>query len=141
MCKTIAQARRRSRGKGIRLTVKGIPMSTAWQDLKDHFRKVAVPSFADVKLDRGEATGVIEFPNIDDAREAVRRLDDSEFRGRGEESVRILVEMEESQKGGRDDRDRNGRDFDRDDDRGRDDYKRDDFPHDDARDRSRSRER
>ena len=116
-------------------------MSTSWQDLKDHFRKVAVPSFVDVKLDRGEATGVIEFPNIDDAREAVRRLDDSEFRGRGEESVRILVEMEESQKGGRDDRDRNGRDFDRDDDRGRDDYKRDDFPHDDARDRSRSRER
>ena len=102
-------------------------MSTSRQDLKDHFRKVAVPSFVDVKLDRGEATGVVEFPNIDDAREAVRRLDDSEFRGRGEESVRILVEMEESQKGGRDDRDRNGRDFDRDDDRGRD--------------RSRSRER
>ena len=121
--------------------------------MKDYFRKVAPPSFVDVIRDRGEASAIVEFAELEDAKEAVQKLDDTEFRGRGDESAMIRVEMDgggsRDMDDGRkpmDDRDRNGhgddrgRDFDRDrDDDKRDDFRRDD--RDDFRDRDRSRER
>ena len=122
--------------------MRNLPPGTSWQDLKDYFRKVAPPSFVDIHRDRGEATGVVEFMDLEDAKEACRKLDDTEFRGRGDESAYIRVEMDEDRKRDMDDRkdDRNGGDRDR-SPRDRDDDKREEFRRDDRDDRERDRSR
>ena len=38
------------------------------------------PSYTNVVRDRGGAMGIVEFDNVEDLEEAIRRLDDTEFR-------------------------------------------------------------
>ncbi|KFM23328.1 Pre-mRNA-splicing factor SF2 [Auxenochlorella protothecoides] len=75
-----AQDAFRPRSTGFRVTVRGLPMSASWQDLKDHFRKVCTPSYTNVIRERGEAVGVVEFDNEEDMDRAIRKLDDTEFK-------------------------------------------------------------
>ena len=56
-----------------------LPRGTSWQDLKDHFRKAGDVVFTDV--DKNEGTGVVEFNNKEDMEAAVRKMDDTEFKG------------------------------------------------------------
>lgn len=64
----------RPRQTGFRVTVKGLPMSASWQDLKDHFRRVVTPSYTNVIRERGQAIGVVEFETEDDMERAIRHV-------------------------------------------------------------------
>ena len=57
--------------------LQGLPSSGSWQDLKDHMREAGDVCYADVF---GNGKGVVEFLHRDDARYAVRCLDDTKFR-------------------------------------------------------------
>eukprot|EP00887_Chlorella_sp_A99_P005941 scaffold29.g5941.t1 len=70
----------RPRGTGFRVTVKGLPLSASWQDLKDFFRQVITPSYTNVFRDHDGVIGIVEFENSDDMDRAIRKLDDTEFR-------------------------------------------------------------
>jgi len=86
---------RRGRGPppgatGLRITVRGIPDGTSWQDLKDHFRKIAPPLYADVKRSRDGPLGIVEFETPGDMDRAIREMDGSHFHGRfGEATIRV----------------------------------------------------
>jgi arginine/serine-rich splicing factor 1/9 len=75
---------------GFRICVRGVPDGTSWQDLKDHFRKIAPPLYADVKRSRNGPLGVVEFETGSDMDRAIREMDGSHFRGRfGEGTIRV----------------------------------------------------
>jgi RNA recognition motif-containing protein len=75
---------------GLRITVRGIPDGTSWQDLKDHFRKIAPPLYADVKRSKNGPFGVVEFETPEDMDRAIREMDGSHFRGRfGESTIHV----------------------------------------------------
>lgn len=66
-----------------------LPKSASWQDVKDFMRKAGDVIYADV--DRN-GNGVCEFSNEDDMRNAVRKLDDTEFVNRYDSSyVRVSL--------------------------------------------------
>lgn len=82
----------RGRG-GFRVLFDGLPPRTSWQDLKDHLRPLGPVAYTDVREEQGRATGVAEFDNPGDAREAVRALDGTTFRGRyGSSQIRAWEE-------------------------------------------------
>ena len=57
--------------------ISGLPPSGSWQDLKDHMREAGDVSFTDVYAN---GSGVVEFQRKDDARYAIRYLDDTKFK-------------------------------------------------------------
>ncbi|KAJ4847460.1 Serine/arginine-rich splicing factor sr34a [Turnera subulata] len=63
-----------------RVIVQGLPPSASWQDLKDHMRKAGDVCFAEVFRDGDGATGIVDYTNHEDMRNAIRQLDDTEFR-------------------------------------------------------------
>ncbi|CAE7320710.1 SR34A, partial [Symbiodinium microadriaticum] len=73
--------RDRGRGGGRRsewqVLVSRLPRSCSWQDLKDFMRKAGDVIYADV--DRN-GDGVVEYSNESDMENAVRKLDDTEFK-------------------------------------------------------------
>ncbi len=133
-----------------RIRVANLPPGTSWQDLKDFVRVAGEPGYATV-IDEGSrgSFGIVEFVRDDDARYAVRKLDNTEMANRrGDRSV-VRIDPEtgfgpsssSSSSGGR----RNGgggggRNYDRGDDRRERDREpnRDRDSHKEAR-RSRSR--
>lgn len=60
-----------------RVIISGLPASGSWQDLKDHMRVAGNVCYADVFKD---GTGVVEFIRYEDAKYAVKHLDDTKFR-------------------------------------------------------------
>ena len=97
------------------MIVSGLPKSCSWQDLKDFMRKAGDVVYTDANGETGE--GVVEFSNREDMEEAVRKLDDTEFKNRYDTTfIRIKV------RGGGADRDREEDREEREDggDRGRD---------------------
>lgn len=60
-----------------RVIITGLPPTGSWQDLKDHMRVAGNVCYADVFKD---GTGVVEFIRYDDAKYAVKNLDDTKFR-------------------------------------------------------------
>lgn len=60
-----------------RVIISGLPSSGSWQDLKDHMRVAGNVCYADVFKD---GTGVVEFIRYEDAKYAVKHLDDTKFR-------------------------------------------------------------
>lgn len=65
---------------GFRLFVKGLPRSASWQDLKDFVRRVCKPLYTEVFKDaRDNLWGVVEFDSKEDMKNAIRKLDDTEF--------------------------------------------------------------
>ena len=82
-----------ARGRGFRVLFDGLPPRTSWQDLKDHLRPLGPVAYTDVREEQGRVTGVAEFDNPGDAREAVRALDGTTFQGRfGSSQIRVWEE-------------------------------------------------
>ena len=59
------------------VTVTGLPRTCSWQDLKDFMRKAGDVIYTDVDRD---GTGIVEFSCREDMENAVRKLDDTEFK-------------------------------------------------------------
>nr|XP_031860751.1 uncharacterized protein CI109_003795 [Kwoniella shandongensis]KAA5527823.1 hypothetical protein CI109_003795 [Kwoniella shandongensis] len=134
------------RSRGVRISVIGIPSATSWQDLKD-FGRIGGNNITYADVDRNNPNnGIIEYPTLDDAEEAVKRLEGVDING-----VPVTLEINPS---GGDDRPREferrpreyddrrppPRDFD--DRRAPRDYERRDYGRDDrygGRDRSPAR--
>ncbi|CAD5218212.1 unnamed protein product [Bursaphelenchus okinawaensis] len=76
------------RRRGHRIYVSGLPPTGSWQDLKDHMRSVGEIVCADVNRD---GTGIIEFARYDDAKYAVKKMDDSKFTSHEGETSYIRV--------------------------------------------------
>ncbi|XP_020538353.1 serine/arginine-rich-splicing factor SR34 isoform X2 [Jatropha curcas] len=94
------------RGRGVsrrseyRVLVTGLPSSASWQDLKvdrtafpsftienwpsllilDHMRQAGDVCFSQVFRDGGGTTGIVDYTNYEDMKQAIKKLDDSEFR-------------------------------------------------------------
>ncbi|KAL4096294.1 hypothetical protein PRIC1_009655 [Phytophthora ramorum] len=76
---------RNIRGPGdFTVEVSNLPPRVSWQDLKDFMRKAGDVVFTEVDNHGG---GVVEYSNKRDMKYAVEKLDDSEFRGRSENSI------------------------------------------------------
>ena len=54
--------------------------SRALQDLKDHMREAGDVGFSDIKRERGEAVGYVEYSNREDMDRALTKLDRSAFK-------------------------------------------------------------
>uniref|UniRef100_A0A0E0DQJ5 RRM domain-containing protein n=1 Tax=Oryza meridionalis TaxID=40149 RepID=A0A0E0DQJ5_9ORYZ len=63
-----------------RVMVTGLPSSASWQDLKDHMRRAGDVCFSDVYREGGATIGIVDYTNYEDMKQAIRKLDDSEFR-------------------------------------------------------------
>ncbi|CAI5738443.1 unnamed protein product [Peronospora farinosa] len=81
---------RNIRGTGdFTVHVSNLPPRVSWQDLKDFMRKAGDVVFTEVD---GRGGGVVEYGNKRDMKYAVEKLDDSEYRGRSENSyVRVRI--------------------------------------------------
>lgn len=66
-----------TRRSDYRVIITGLPPTGSWQDLKDHMREAGNVCYADVFKD---GTGVVEFIRYDDAKYAVKNLDDTKFK-------------------------------------------------------------
>ena len=67
--------------------VKGLPEGSKWRKLKEHFATAgAEVIFCDILKDSGE--GLVEFAKEDEALEAIKKFDDTEY-----ESVTIKCEQ------------------------------------------------
>ncbi|KAJ2450840.1 hypothetical protein EV183_004016 [Coemansia sp. RSA 2336] len=77
-----------------RIIVENLSSSVSWQDLKDFARRAGEVSFADAhKLHPGE--GIVEFTDESGLRNALRKLDGVELRGR-----RVIIREEMGRGGG-----------------------------------------
>eukprot|EP01136_Pigoraptor_vietnamica_P017913 Opistho-1_new@63717 len=64
------------------VTVENLSSRASWQDLKDLMREaVGEVTFVDAHKPR-EGEGIVEFATAEDMRTAIRKLDDTEFKGR-----------------------------------------------------------
>lgn len=81
---------RNIRGTGdYTVEISNLPPRVSWQDLKDFMRKAGDVVFTEVD---GRGGGIVEYSNKRDMKYAVEKLDDSEFRGRSENSyVRVRL--------------------------------------------------
>ncbi|CAH0513933.1 unnamed protein product [Peronospora belbahrii] len=81
---------RNIRGTGdFTVEVSNLPPRVSWQDLKDFMRKAGDVVFTEVD---GRGGGVVEYSNKRDMKYAVEKLDDTEYRGRSENSyVRVRM--------------------------------------------------
>ncbi|KAK9707724.1 hypothetical protein K7432_010020 [Basidiobolus ranarum] len=64
-----------------RVIVENLATGASWQDLKDFMRKAGEVTFADAHRDR-EGCGVVEFSSYDDMKSAIKKLDDSDLKGK-----------------------------------------------------------
>ncbi|ORX34083.1 hypothetical protein BD324DRAFT_638320 [Kockovaella imperatae] len=98
--------------RGIKINVSSIPTSTSWQDLKDYGR-MGSPNILYADIDRNDPTsGVIAFPNMEDAEEALRKLSGVDINGQpvklelapneglGDESMDRTYERRDIDRGG-----------------------------------------
>jgi RNA recognition motif-containing protein len=68
-----------------RLYVGNLAWQVAWQDLKDYFKQCGNVVRADVMKNsegRSKGCGLVEFETVEDAQEAMERLNDTELKGR-----------------------------------------------------------
>ncbi|KNC55469.1 serine-arginine protein 55 [Thecamonas trahens ATCC 50062] len=82
---------RAPQGPKFPVLVEGIAPRTSWQDLKDFARSIAEPGFANVFSDAQGPFGIIEFRSMEDAADAVMRLNETEING-----DRVTVRFEKS---------------------------------------------
>lgn len=72
-------------GVGVRVYVGNLSYEVAWQDLKDHMRKVGNVVHADVLEDhegRSKGCGIVEYDNPHGAMRAIRELNNTDLKGR-----------------------------------------------------------
>jgi RNA recognition motif-containing protein len=70
---------------GRRVYVGNLSYAVTWQTLKDHFRSCGDVVFAKVLIDRkgrSSGGGIVEFGNVDDARRAIKDMNDTDLNGR-----------------------------------------------------------
>eukprot|EP01025_Chloroclados_australasicus_P054355 TRINITY_DN643_c0_g1_i1.p2 TRINITY_DN643_c0_g1~~TRINITY_DN643_c0_g1_i1.p2 ORF type:complete len:288 (+),score=46.00 TRINITY_DN643_c0_g1_i1:220-1083(+) len=70
---------------GRRCYVGNLPFTVSWQDLKDEFKQCGTVVYANVELDpqgNSKGWGIVEFKQPEEAAEAVKTLDGTQFRGR-----------------------------------------------------------
>ncbi|KAF4322830.1 hypothetical protein BBO99_00003814 [Phytophthora kernoviae] len=90
---------RNLRGSGdFSVEVSNLPSRVSWQDLKDFMRKAGDVVFTEVD---GRGRGLVEYSNKRDMKYAVEKLDDSEFRGRSENSYVRVKETARGRSGSR----------------------------------------
>lgn len=68
-----------------RVYIGNLAWRVSWQDLKDHFRTVGEPTYAEVFSDsngRSKGCGVLEFKTNEEAEKAIKELTDSSLKGR-----------------------------------------------------------
>ena len=66
-----------------KVTVKGLPAQSSWQDLKDFLREAGGRvRYTDVVKEDGEVVGVGGFEQKDEAEACQEKLDGKEFRAR-----------------------------------------------------------
>ncbi|KAL9228200.1 hypothetical protein vseg_003805 [Gypsophila vaccaria] len=63
-----------------RVMITGLPNSASWQDLKDHMRRAGDVCFSQVFRDGSGSTGIVDYTNYEDMKNAIRKLDDTEFK-------------------------------------------------------------
>ncbi|KAJ2555158.1 Serine/arginine-rich splicing factor 6, partial [Coemansia sp. RSA 1933] len=80
-----------------RVLVENLSSSVSWQDLKDFARRAGEVSFADAHK-RRPGEGIVEFTDESGLRNAIRKLDGEDLRGR-----RIVIRESMSSGGGRGD--------------------------------------
>ncbi|KAI6224256.1 Rsp-3 [Aphelenchoides fujianensis] len=78
--------------RGYKVFVTGLPTSGSWQDLKDHMRDIGDVLFADVSRN---GDGVVEFAKEEDAKYAVKKMDDTKFKSHEGESSYIRLRMDD----------------------------------------------
>ncbi|GAB2231250.1 hypothetical protein Drorol1_Dr00027539 [Drosera rotundifolia] len=69
-----------SRRSEYRVIVTGLPKSVSWQDLKDHMCRAGDVCFSQIFNDDAGTNGIVDYISYDDMKNAIRKLDDSEFR-------------------------------------------------------------
>lgn len=67
--------------KGYRVIISNLDAHVSWQDLKDFARTAGNVLFANVFLNDGAKTGVIEYETMEMCEEAIRTLHDTTFSG------------------------------------------------------------
>jgi RNA recognition motif-containing protein len=74
----------RGDAKGCQLFVGNLSFETTWRELKDHFRQCGEVERADVKFSDGKSRGfgTIRFCKVQDAEEAISRLNGLDLQGR-----------------------------------------------------------
>eukprot|EP00668_Euglena_longa_P000540 GGOE01000668.1.p1 GENE.GGOE01000668.1~~GGOE01000668.1.p1 ORF type:complete len:306 (-),score=16.50 GGOE01000668.1:340-1185(-) len=68
-----------------RVYVGNIAWRVSWQDLKDHFRDVGEPTYAEIFYDyegRSKGCGVVEFKRLEEAESAISKMTDTKLKGR-----------------------------------------------------------
>jgi len=68
-----------------RVYIGNLAWRVSWQDLKDHFRSIGEPTYAEVFSDsngRSKGCGVLEFKTNEEAEKAIKELTDSSLKGR-----------------------------------------------------------
>eukprot|EP01120_Amphizonella_sp_Union-15-10_P008076 TRINITY_DN282_c0_g1_i3.p1 TRINITY_DN282_c0_g1~~TRINITY_DN282_c0_g1_i3.p1 ORF type:complete len:238 (-),score=39.57 TRINITY_DN282_c0_g1_i3:137-850(-) len=87
---------RGSFGGDYRVYIENLPRDISWQDLKDHFRPIGEVLFGDVWVARnGKFKGVIEFKHKTDMKQAVKKMDDTELRGK---TIRVYEDDKSSRR-------------------------------------------
>ncbi|KAK7481093.1 hypothetical protein BaRGS_00027633 [Batillaria attramentaria] len=88
----------RSGGRGGSITVKNLPYSLSWQDLRDRFRDIGEVQFAEIIMDKGRPSGdaIIRFAHEEDAIRAVKAWGESKLSVAGHK-VEACRKLEENQ--------------------------------------------
>lgn len=83
-----------------RVYVGNLSWSTSWQDLKDHMRDAGDVQYAKVLQDRdgrSKGCGIVEFTEVEGAKDAIEKLTDTELKGR---KIFVREDREDGKRGG-----------------------------------------
>eukprot|EP00578_Thalassiosira_sp_NH16_P017157 CAMPEP_0181105636 /NCGR_PEP_ID=MMETSP1071-20121207/16096_1 /TAXON_ID=35127 /ORGANISM="Thalassiosira sp., Strain NH16" /LENGTH=217 /DNA_ID=CAMNT_0023188973 /DNA_START=64 /DNA_END=717 /DNA_ORIENTATION=+ len=83
-----------------RVYVGNLSWATSWQDLKDHMRDAGDVQYAKVLQDRdgrSKGCGIVEFTEVEGAKDAIEKLTDTELKGR---KIFVREDREDGKRGG-----------------------------------------
>jgi RNA recognition motif-containing protein len=83
-----------------RVYVGNLSWQTSWQDLKDHMRDAGEVQYAKILQDRegrSKGCGIVEFTEVEGAKDAIEKLTDTELKGR---KIFVREDREDGKRGG-----------------------------------------
>jgi len=83
-----------------RVYVGNLSWATSWQDLKDHMRDAGEVQYAKILQDRdgrSKGCGIVEFTEVEGAKDAIEKLTDTELKGR---KIFVREDREDGKRGG-----------------------------------------
>lgn len=83
-----------------RVYVGNLSWATSWQELKDHMRDAGEVQYAKILQDRegrSKGCGIVEFTEVEGAKDAIEKLTDSELKGR---KIFVREDREDGKRGG-----------------------------------------